>query len=247
MTRQDPALESKFFDHYAKEYGDYHPLSNRAHQIIIKKFEALVPVSSTPLSLLDLGCGSGFITELFTRFPNLNITACDISAKGIEIAKSRTEKVNYYQMDLLKTSFKDESFSIITCCGVLHHFPNYDEVLKEVFRLLVPGGCFFAFDPNLHNPFMWLYRHRKSPFFSPVGITENEFLLTRKMVKDALQKQDFSNIEIKACGGMTFRSLHCKKTQILLPIYNFFEAISTYLPFSQYFGSMIFSTSRKSI
>ncbi len=40
--------------------------------------------------------------------------------------------------------------------------------------MLRPGGRFVAFDPNRMNPFMWLYRDRASPFYSSVGVTENE-------------------------------------------------------------------------
>ena len=40
--------------------------------------------------------------------------------------------------------------------------------------MLRPGGRFVAFDPNRMNPFMWLYRDRSSPFYSPVGVTQNE-------------------------------------------------------------------------
>ena len=40
--------------------------------------------------------------------------------------------------------------------------------------MLRPGGRFVAFDPNRMNPFMCLYRDRSSPFYSPVGVTENE-------------------------------------------------------------------------
>ena len=36
------------------------------------------------------------------------------------------------------------------------------------------GGRFVAFDPNRMNPFMWLYRDRASPFYSSVGVTEND-------------------------------------------------------------------------
>ncbi len=37
--------------------------------------------------------------------------------------------------------------------------------------MLRPGGRFVAFDPNRMNPFMYLYRDRSSPFYSPVGVT----------------------------------------------------------------------------
>jgi hypothetical protein len=40
--------------------------------------------------------------------------------------------------------------------------------------VLKPGGRFVAFDPNRMNPFMWVYRNRASPFYSPIGVTENE-------------------------------------------------------------------------
>ena len=36
------------------------------------------------------------------------------------------------------------------------------------------GRPFVAFDPNRMNPFMYLYRDRSSPLYSPVGVTPNQ-------------------------------------------------------------------------
>jgi hypothetical protein len=56
-----------------------------------------------------------------------------------------------------------------------------------------------AFDPNRMNPFMWLYRDRSSPFYSSIGVTENERLVLGWQVREIFRKRRFSGANRLHC------------------------------------------------
>ena len=90
------------------------------------------------------------------------------------LGRSKYPGLELIEGDAENLPFANESFDGVLLSGLVHHFPDPRRLAVEVRRVLKPGGRFVAFDPNRMNPFMWLYRDRASPFYSPVGVTENE-------------------------------------------------------------------------
>ena len=98
--------------------------------------------------LLDLGCGTGFIIDLakdiVDEIHGVDITEdmmrqVDISSGNITLQKAQAEH----------TPYEDDCFDFVTAYSFLDHLVSYEAVLKEAFRVLVPGGIFFAgLNPN---------------------------------------------------------------------------------------------------
>jgi ubiquinone/menaquinone biosynthesis C-methylase UbiE len=44
------------------------------------------------------------------------------------------------RMDIVEISFQDSSFDVILCCHVLEHVPDDQQALRELLRILKPGG-----------------------------------------------------------------------------------------------------------
>jgi len=92
------------------------------------------------IRVLDIGCGSGFIVNMFARrYPHIKFDAIDFS-NGIDYAKdfSKQHNINnitYYKEDLLKWDSKDNIYDLVICHGVLHHIPNYHLALKKISGL----------------------------------------------------------------------------------------------------------------
>ena len=70
--------------------------------------------------------------------------------------------------------------------------------------MLKPGGRFVAFDPNRMNPFMWLYRDRASPFYSSVGVTENERPILAWRVAEMFHDESF-RVQTDYLAGLAYR------------------------------------------
>ncbi len=77
------------------------------------------------------------------------ITATDISAQMIEIAKRKTaeqkvENIDFVQAMLFDERLKNESFHVVMAFNVLHLLGDTQKVMQRVYELLKPGGLFIS-------------------------------------------------------------------------------------------------------
>src|SRR4030042_1832337 len=98
--------------------------------------------------VLEIGCGSGIYAVEFALF-GAKVTACDITDRAIkltkELAKEAEVELEVVQIQENKPlPFKDDSFDCVYSYGVLHHIPNIDDMMKEIFRVLKPDGQIMA-------------------------------------------------------------------------------------------------------
>lgn len=101
-------------------------------------------------SLLDIGCGTGFILNIAKKYFNRVV--------GIDITQEMLDKVDLssgnIELKLAESSgmpFGDESFDVCAAYGFLHHLLELGPTFKEVFRCLKIGGVFYAdLDPNYY-------------------------------------------------------------------------------------------------
>jgi ubiquinone/menaquinone biosynthesis C-methylase UbiE len=90
---------------------------------------------------LDLGCGTGFWSNFFVKnFSVKNLTSADLSSEALRICKVRVPSVNIKKENAENLSFEDEKFSHINCQGVIHHTPNTQLCIKEIYRVLNLNG-----------------------------------------------------------------------------------------------------------
>jgi ubiquinone/menaquinone biosynthesis C-methylase UbiE len=72
------------------------------------------------------------------------MTGIDITSKAVELAKKRLQllglNAEIFEADAENLPFKDNYFDFITSYGVLHHTPNTQKSIDEVYRVLKPGG-----------------------------------------------------------------------------------------------------------
>jgi 2-polyprenyl-6-hydroxyphenyl methylase / 3-demethylubiquinone-9 3-methyltransferase len=99
----------------------------------------------TRASLLDVGCGGGFLSEEFARL-GFRVTGVDPSAESIDVARRHAAEQELeidYRVGRGETlPFADGSFDVVICCDVLEHVTDLDQVVAEIGRVLAPGGLF---------------------------------------------------------------------------------------------------------
>ena len=97
-------------------------------------------------AILDVGCGGGFLAEEFAR-DGFRVTGIDPSAKSVATAHKHAAEsglhIRYEVGRGEKMPFPDGSFDLVACCDVLEHVDDLEKVIREVSRLLKPGGVLF--------------------------------------------------------------------------------------------------------
>ncbi len=113
--------------------------------------------------ILDLGCGRGEFLRGFIR--------CGLKGYGVDessAAQSICPEAEILQSDLEKQQlpYNDNSFDIIFSKSVLEHFYYPEKLVKEIYRILKPGGVVITMTPDwqsIYKIFYDDYTHRK-PF-----------------------------------------------------------------------------------
>lgn len=95
------------------------------------------------LRCLDLACGTGDITfALAKKYCTGTIVGLDLCEPMLQIARHRNEHdhVSFMAADMCQTELESASFDVVTGGYALRNSPHLPDTLKEVHRLLRPGG-----------------------------------------------------------------------------------------------------------
>jgi SAM-dependent methyltransferase len=97
------------------------------------------------MRVLDLGTGVGAMAAaLSRRHPGIELWGLDLRAAQLSQARALHPVASYVQGDAKRMPFPDACFDRVHASWVLEHIPGPVEALREVRRVLVPGGqCFF--------------------------------------------------------------------------------------------------------
>ncbi len=164
------------FDAVANAYEDQHAASIRfsgetpeyfARYKIDDVAREMGRTSRETSRILDFGGGTGnALPHLAAAFPGAGIVLLDPSAQSLSVAESRFPGTAVFrEFDGLAIPYGDDRFDLIFTACVFHHIPAaaHGALLREILRVLRPGGSFFVFEHNPRNP---LTRHavRSCPF-----------------------------------------------------------------------------------
>lgn len=105
--------------------------------------------SATGVKALDVATGTGDLAfRLHGMLPDANITGIDLSSGMLEVARKKLESlpeeagrlIAFDKADCLALPFHDEEFNLITVAYGVRNFENLLQGLKEMRRVLAPGG-----------------------------------------------------------------------------------------------------------
>jgi ubiquinone/menaquinone biosynthesis C-methylase UbiE len=113
--------------------------------------------------VLEMGCGRGAgACMIQEEFHPATLHAFDLDHEMILMAgqylkPEQKEKISLYVGDACRLPYRDEALDVIFGFGVLHHLPDWRSGLKEIARVLKPGGIYFLeeFYPPLYLNFVF--------------------------------------------------------------------------------------------
>jgi len=91
-------------------------------------------------SLLEVGCGTGFVLSAITSsFPDARIVGSEIYTHGLKFAASRLPGSELVQMDARNMPYREE-FDVVSAFDVIEHIAEDTLVLENLYRAVKPGG-----------------------------------------------------------------------------------------------------------
>lgn len=143
MSRGEPIDEKMVQDYVSKWYAlRYSGTGFLYHSKIVTDMLDGIKFRDGRYSdkVLDVGCGVGFVSQLY---PNFDITGIDISDGMLA-----NNPYKFIKAPAEAIPFPDNTFDFVMCRALLHHLEDPRIGLKEMFRVLKPGGHFSCWDPN---------------------------------------------------------------------------------------------------
>jgi SAM-dependent methyltransferase len=160
-------------------------------------------------SCLEVGCGhTGFSSWFGER--GARLLEGDLVFEAVSELKQRQDgDVNVLCLDANFLPFKNGTFDVIFCVGVIHHFSQIGTPLNEMARCVKPGGSIYIVEPNKQYlptvvieamPRRWprFIRQRLVPKLFPgyVPPADYEHPLSTREIREALSNQAVSKLEI---------------------------------------------------
>jgi SAM-dependent methyltransferase len=192
---------------YEAHYSDEWSVEYRRRFIYEPMFDGLDP---SGMNVLDAMCGSGQTTSyLLAR--GAHVTGLDISNEVVETFQQRWTNAAVVKRSLVDSGLPDNSFDCVAVVGGLHHIhPNVKAAVREIHRVLKPGGHFCFMEPHTGSLPDVVRRiwYRFDRFFS-----DNEAAIdVRRLQKDF--GDHFELKSIKHLGNLAFllvlNSLICR-------------------------------------
>ncbi|MBO1062581.1 MAG: class I SAM-dependent methyltransferase [Aphanizomenon sp.] len=144
--------KKELFDRWANSYDWTFP--SFIYQAIHKRLLSQVELSANA-NVLDLGCGTGrLLNRLANQFPEITGTGLDLSPQMLRIARQNNRhrpRLIYLEGNAENLPFAEGQFNAVFNSISFLHYPQPDQVLNEVARVLSPGGKFYLVDITFNN------------------------------------------------------------------------------------------------
>lgn len=123
--------------------------------------------------ILEIGCGGGIDSIEYSRNGG-NVWATDFTDESVEYLSGRVKRndfknIKVEKVDVRDIPYEDNFFDIVHIYGILHHITNVDNGVREILRVLKPGGSVYAM---FYNKNSLLYYHS---IMYLRGVVEGEF------------------------------------------------------------------------
>ena len=153
------------------------------------------------LSILDIGCGGGLISEPIARLGG-DVTGIDASEKNIKIAQSHSKKSNLKIRYLNKSPEQlneFEKFDVILNLEIVEHVEDVNLYIKSCFKLLKKNGIMFT--ATLNRSFMSYIKAIIGAEYVlrwlPIGTHDWNKFIKPEELEDNLRRNNFKTIDLK--------------------------------------------------
>lgn len=177
---------ARYYDELFSNF-DYANSLQLARAICI--LDAVLATGVAKPRILDLGCGSGWLSNLLATFgPTLGV---DQSSHAASVAREQYPRAKFETADILQWDYPAESFDIVVSQEVIEHVEDQQRYLQIASNLIRDDGFLILTTPNAKTMMAMPERERKEWSNQPI-----ENWVTISQLRNLLQR-NFRNIRLK--------------------------------------------------
>lgn len=139
---EDPAIsdQRQFWDSWNAQHREQRigAASERQAATILGWIGELAAASDRPLEILEIGCGSGWMSERLAGFGH--VTGVDLAAEVMERARRRAPKVRFVAGDFMTMDLPQGGVDVAVGLEVLSHVADQPAFVRRICALLRSGG-----------------------------------------------------------------------------------------------------------
>lgn len=181
----------------AQDYDSYYNAENlSAPDFVLNRLDEIVASFSAykrTNRLLDIGFGSGVLMQSAAR--------AGWEAEGVEVSRTAVNHIKELGFkafcgELADARYPDDYFDVITASELLEHLPDPGKLMREVARILRPGGLFWGTTPHFGGASGKLLGLK----WTTVAPPEHLQLFSRSGMKTLLGRAGFGRLNIASHG-----------------------------------------------
>ncbi len=194
-------LSKKHFDAQAAEYDQrdtyYYSQNGKISCRDIAEQLRELPYDS----LLDVGCGTGFLIDMLAREKAAGYCGVDLSDEMIRVAKGKAiPGAEFVAGSADKLPYPDESFDIVTCSQSFHHYPYPEKAMREAWRVLKSGGLYILSDTGIGGVGAWIDNH----ILFKLATSGDCHTTNRKGIEKMMVGAGFTVVDSRQIKGMIY-------------------------------------------
>lgn len=151
----------QMFDTISGQYDGLNRVISLGSDVKWRKKVIKLVSDSRPQRVLDIATGTGDLALQFAEaIPQAKITGLDLSEGMLAVARKKAgkqslERVEFIKGDSEALPFEDNTYDAITVSFGIRNFEHLEAGLKEIYRVLQPGGLFVVLETSVPTRFPW--------------------------------------------------------------------------------------------
>jgi len=161
MTEMKVTKDVESFNRWSKTYDQswmQHLYFDRIHKQVL----ACVDAGFTPVSIVDVGCGTGrLLRKARERWPHANLTGVDPAEGMVKKARILMPDSVFIVSPAESIPLPDASVDLVFSTTSFHHWQDQAQGIREIRRILRPGGRFILSDMMIPKFLLKFIHHGK--------------------------------------------------------------------------------------
>ena len=210
IPNQGEAVQDRFNSESEEWFENYNVAPGNIFQfdlqlrkdLVLKTINHLVKKSGIA-RVAEIGCGSCNVLG-DAQLNSVQKVGIDFSKQMLETGKKNYNEIALVNGDGNFLPLKDNQFDLVLCLGVVQYIHSYADAIRELSRILKPGGCLILTVPSKHSIFN---AYRKIWHHSPFYVGMKSLIYTTLRINRAVRRQyKMQYFDIEEIDGLLAKS-----------------------------------------